>query len=41
MTAVYDESHLPVKEIRFRVFGSTVMTMVLYSTYESCIEATM
>jgi len=41
MTANYKNEELPLKQIRFRVFGSTVMTMILYSTFESCVEATM
>ena len=32
---------LPLKNVRFRVFNSTVLTMVLYSTFEDCIEAIM
>jgi hypothetical protein len=41
MTATYREEELPLNSIRFRVFSSTAMTMVLYNSYESCIEATM
>jgi hypothetical protein len=41
MTANYTKDKLPLKKVRFRVFGSTVMTMVLYSSYETCIEAIM
>jgi hypothetical protein len=41
MTASYTEDQLPLKKVRFRVFGSTAMTMVLYSSYEACIEAIM
>ena len=41
MTHVYDKSKLPIKKARFRVFSSTVLTMVLYDSYEACIEATM
>lgn len=41
MTASYKKEDLPLKKIRFRVFSSTAMTMVLYSSYESCIEAGM
>ena len=41
MTHVYDKNKLPLKEARFRVFNSTVLTMILYDTYEKCIEATM
>jgi hypothetical protein len=41
MTAVYATNQLPLKKVRFRVFGSTVMTMVIYSSYEACVEATM
>jgi len=41
MTASYEEEHLPLKKIRFRVFNSSAMTMVLYSSYEACVEATM
>jgi len=41
MTASYKKEQLPLEKIRFRVFSSTVMTMVLYSTFEKCVEATM
>tara|TARA_Y100000593_G_scaffold2242_1_gene4428 strand:+ start:10079 stop:10549 length:471 start_codon:yes stop_codon:yes gene_type:complete len=41
MTATYNLEDLPLKQIKFRVFNSTAMTMILYSTYESCVEATM
>lgn len=41
MTHVYDKENLPIKSARFRVFNSTALTMVIYSTYEECIEATM
>ena len=41
MTASYTKEQLPLKKIRFRVFSSTVMTMVLYSTFEKCVEDTM
>lgn len=41
MTHVYDKEKLPLKKARFRVFSSTVLTMVLYDSYEACIEATM
>ena len=41
MTHVYDKNKLPLKKARFRVFSSTVLTMVLYDSYEACIEATM
>ena len=41
MTHVYDKENLPLKKARFRVFSSTVLTMVLYDSYEACIEATM
>jgi len=41
MTAAYTADQLPLKKVRFRVFGSTVMTMVLYSSHEACIRATM
>ena len=41
MTASYTEDQLPLERVRFRVFGSTVMTMVLYSSHEACVEATM
>jgi len=40
MTASYNIKKLPLKKVRFRVFNSTVISMVLYSTYESCVEAT-
>tara|TARA_A100001515_G_scaffold101835_1_gene82532 strand:+ start:295 stop:765 length:471 start_codon:yes stop_codon:yes gene_type:complete len=41
MTHVYDKKNLPLKKARFRVFNSTAMTMVLYSSLEACVEATM
>jgi len=41
MTHVYDRNKLPLKSARFRVFNSTALTMVLYSTFEACVEATM
>tara|TARA_R100000005_G_scaffold74418_1_gene41592 strand:- start:899 stop:1375 length:477 start_codon:yes stop_codon:yes gene_type:complete len=41
MTHVYEKDKLPLKKVRFRVFSSTVLTMVLYDSYEACIEATM
>ena len=41
MTHVYNKDKLPLKKVRFRVFSSTVLTMILYDSYEACIEATM
>jgi hypothetical protein len=41
LTATYSEDELPLKTISFRVFNSTVMRMVLYSSQEKCVEATM
>jgi len=41
MTHVFDTKKLPLKEARFRVFNSTALTMVLYDTFEKCVEATM
>ena len=41
MTHVYNKDKLPLTKARFRVFSSTVLTMVLYDSYEACIEATM
>jgi len=41
MTAYYKKEQLPLTKVRFRIFNSTAMTMVLYSSYEACIEATM
>ena len=41
LTASYTLEDLPLKNISFRVFNSTVLRMVLYSTYEKCVEATM
>ena len=41
MTHVYKKDKLPLNKARFRVFNSTVMTMVLYDSYDACIEATM
>ena len=41
MTASYKKEELPLRKVRFRVFNSTAMSMVLYNSYESCVEATM
>ena len=41
MTHVYDKNKLPLKKARFRVFNSTALTMVVYDSYDACIEATM
>jgi hypothetical protein len=41
MTHVYNKDKIPLKKARFRVFSSTVLTMILYDSYEACIEATM
>ena len=41
MTHVYSDSALPLEKARFRVFNSTALTMVLYDSYDACIEATM
>ncbi len=41
MTHVFDPKKLPIEKARFRAFASTVLTMVLYSTYDQCIEAIM
>ena len=41
MTSKYGDRELPLKSMRFRVFNSSIMTMMLYSTYEKCVEATM
>ena len=41
MTHVFDKEKLPIKKARFRVFSSTVLTMVLHDSYDACIEATM
>lgn len=41
MTHVYNKEKLPLNKARFRVFNSTALTMVLYDSYEACIEATM
>tara|TARA_Y100000593_G_scaffold58109_1_gene107974 strand:- start:452 stop:922 length:471 start_codon:yes stop_codon:yes gene_type:complete len=41
MTASYKKEELPLKKVRFRVFNSTAMTMVLYNSFEACVEATM
>ena len=41
MTASYKIKELPLTKVRFRVFNSTAMTMVLYNSFESCVEATM
>ena len=41
MTYVYDKNKLPIRKARFRVFSSSALTMVLYDSYEACIEAIM
>jgi hypothetical protein len=41
LTSVYKLDNLPLQTISFRVFNSTVLQMVLYSTQEKCVEATM
>ena len=42
MTHVYNKDKLPLKSKQdFVYFSSTVLTMVLYDSYEACIEATM
>ena len=41
LTAVYDVENLPISSIRFRISNSTTMTMVIYNSYEKCIEAIM
>jgi hypothetical protein len=41
LTATYTAEELPLKTISFRVFNSTIMRMVLYSTQEQCVESTM
>jgi hypothetical protein len=41
LTSSYTLKNLPLKTISFRVFNSTMMRMVLYSSQESCVEATM
>ena len=41
MTASYKKEDLPLTKIRFRVFNSTAMTMVLYDSFDACVEATM
>ena len=41
MTASYKKEELPLTKVRFRVFNSTAMSMVLYNSYQSCVEATM
>jgi len=41
MTHVYDKKSLPLSKARFRVFNSTALTMVLYDSFEACVEATM
>ncbi len=41
MTATYTQEELPLKKVRFRVFNSSLMSMVLYSSYAACVEATM
>jgi len=41
MTSQYGDRELPLKSMRFKVFNSSAMTMMLYPTYEKCVEATM
>ena len=41
LTSTYTLEELPLKTIAFRVFNSTMMRMVLYSSLEKCVEATM
>jgi hypothetical protein len=41
LTSEYGDKELPLKSLRFKVFSSSIMTMMLYSTYEKCVEATM
>ena len=41
LTSSYTLDNLPLKTISFRVFNSTALTMVLYNSYEACIEASM
>ena len=41
LTASYALEQLPLETISFRVFNSTMMRMVLYSSQEKCVEATM
>lgn len=41
LTHIYNKNKLPIKQARFRVFNSTVLTMVIYNNYESCVEAIM
>ena len=41
MTSKYEGRELPLKSMRFKLFNSTAMTMMLYPTYEKCVEATM
>ena len=41
MTHVYNKDKLPLNKARFRVFSSTILTMILYNSYDACIEATM
>ena len=41
MTHVFSTDELPLKKARFRVFNSTALTMVLYNSFEACVEATM
>ena len=41
MTASYKIEDLPLRKVRFRVFNSTAMTMVLYNSFDACVEAIM
>ena len=41
MTSKYEGRELPLKSMRFKLFNSTAMTMMLYPSYEKCVEATM
>jgi len=41
LIANYTKGQLPLKSVRFRVSNSSALTMMMYSSYEQCIEATM
>lgn len=41
LTSIYTPEDLPLTTITFRVFNSSLMKMVLYSSQEKCVEATM
>jgi|15BtaG_2_1085339.scaffolds.fasta_scaffold01422_8 hypothetical protein len=41
LTATYEPEDLPISSMRFRISNSTTLTMVIYNSYEKCLEAIM